>query len=151
MKSRVTLSLALTAAVLAVGCGKKGPAAGVKDVSGAKVQAKLIQNGQPFKPLPMEEVQVTFFEDGKDVKDRAESMGVYNAETGLAPIDGPTKKGIPAGKYRVTVRSQVYGGDNSNRFEKSFDVTNSPIVADVGPAEGQTFVIDLGRRSVTKQ
>ena len=48
--------------------------------------------------------------------------------------------------------SQIYGGgDGTDRFEETFGVEKTPLVAEVGSEEGQTFVIDLGTKTVTKQ
>lgn len=58
---------------------------------------------------------------------------------------------LPAGRYRVSLSSQIYSGDGTDRFADHFGPENSPLVAEVGAEEGQTFVIDLGRKTVTKQ
>jgi len=133
------------AALLAASCTGGG-----KDVRGAKVKGQLVQSGQPFKFLPQEEIIVSFTEE-KGGKDAIGSYAVVSPETGTFTIEGPTRHGIPAGKYRVSLSSQIYGGDGTNRFEATFDGDKTPLVADVGAEEGQTFVIDVAQKTVQKQ
>ena len=46
---------------------------------------------------------------------------------------------------------QVYGGDGTNRFEGVFGTQATPLAVDVGPEDGQTFVIDIGKRTARRQ
>jgi hypothetical protein len=143
---RVAAVAALLVAT-AVGCTSKntGPA-----VTGVKVNGQLLANGKAVKMLQGEEIQVTFFESGKPAEGRIESMATADPETGAFTIVGPHGKGIPAGKYKVCLRSQVYG-TNDDRLEEVFSMEATQLEVEVGPEEGQTFVIDLGKRTAKRQ
>ena len=76
-----------------------------------------------------------------------------NAGDGLIAFYGPGAQvsGLAPGKYRVTIESIAPGSEAGNRFSPTFDSDRTPLTADVGEEEGQTFVIDLARKTVTKQ
>jgi hypothetical protein len=76
-----------------------------------------------------------------DSKDGSFVFSAPNATAGL----------LPAGRYRVGVASQVYRGDGRNRFAPTFDEDRSPLVAEVGVEGEQTFLIDIAKRTVTRQ
>jgi hypothetical protein len=66
---------------------------------------------------------------------------------------GPHSPGgrLAPGKYRVSISSQTgQDGDGKGRFA-AFASDRSPLEAEVGPEEEQTFVIDIARKTVRKQ
>jgi hypothetical protein len=148
MKILRVAAVAFLLCAAAIGCKGKDAS---KEVKGVKVNGQLLANGKAVKMLPMEEIQVTFFEDGKPAEGRIESMAIADPATGTFTINGPSGKGIPAGRYRISLISEIYGGGGSNRFEEVFSMETSPLVVDVGPEEGQTIVIDLGKRTAKRQ
>jgi hypothetical protein len=112
----------------------------------------LLGNGRPVRLLPDEESIVSFTRDGP-----AGSL----ASRGASPIDpkdgsfafcapNTTAGLLPPGRYRVGVASQVHRGGRI-RFAPTFDQDRTPLVADAGPEEEQTFLIDVGKRTVTKR
>jgi hypothetical protein len=113
----------------------------------------LLDNGSPVQLLPNEEITVSFTRDGTadplaprgaspiDPKDGSFAFCAPNNTAGL----------LPPGRYRVGVASQVHRGDGRNRFAPTFDGDRTPLVADVGPGEEQTFLIDIGKKTVTKR
>ena len=70
---------------------------------------------------------------------------------GTFTVHGPTDKGIPPGTYMVAVRSEIYSGDGTNRFEDKYDIDNTTLTAEVGPEENQVFLIDMKAGTVQKQ
>lgn len=141
---------AVALGLFTLGCGKQEPLPpGVKDVSGAKITGKVLMNGKPVKLGEGEALMLTFYEDGKDPKDRVSSTGSAKAEDGSFAIDGPTKKGIPAGKYRVGLQFSSSG--TRDYFEPVFAVGRTPLVVDVGAEPKQSFVIDVGTRTTKKE
>ena len=147
MKLVRAAAVAAALCAAAAGCKEKAPA---NQVTGVKVNGQLVTNGKPLKMLPMEEIQVTFFEAGKAAEGRIESMTTADPETGAFTVVGPHNKGIPPGRYKVSLRSQVYGSDG-DRLEEVFGMENTRLEVDVGPEEGQTVVIDLGKRTARRQ
>lgn len=110
-----------------------------------KVKGVLLFNGKALKVLKDESIMVGFSKDG--IGTTAE----VKAEDATFEINGPTDDGIPPGTYKISVSSQIYGGDGRNRFEAMFDAQKTSLTADVGDANGQMFEIDLGKKTVTKK
>jgi hypothetical protein len=134
------------ATLVAAGCGKGG-------VRGVKVKGEVLQNGQPIKFLPSEEITVGFSREVEPGQQPFGAPAKVKPEDGTFTVDGPSGKGIPPGKYRIQLTSDIYGSDRGDRFEPLFDARakRPPLVADVGPEEGQTFVIDVGQWTVQKR
>jgi hypothetical protein len=133
----------LCAAFLLAGCGGKS------SVKGLKVEGKLLLNGQPLKFQPNEEITVSFAPadaGGKAVG----GSGAVKPEDGTFTLATTAGPGIPAGKYQIRVSSQIYGGDGKDRFADFFEEVG-PLAAEVAEKDGQTFIIDLGKKTVTKQ
>lgn len=142
---RVLLVIALVIAFGVAGCGKSdGP-------KGVTVRGRLVQSGQPLKVLPREEIMVGFSPEGAapDQVAHGASSDLVKPEDGSFVLTGRNKAGLPPGKYTVSLSSQVgYTGDN--RFEKLL-AGKPTLVVEVGPEEGQTFVIDVDKWTATKQ
>ncbi|MFO0808346.1 MAG: hypothetical protein U0746_06960 [Gemmataceae bacterium] len=139
--TRHQLGYGLLVVALAAGCGAPPPTG--KEVKGAKVAGVVLENGKPIKVLPNETIHVSFaMGDGPD---QIAAAGQVNVADGTFAIDGPTKQGLPPGKYRVTVAGNCYDLEQSNRFEPLFNSTRRKLYADVGPEEGQRFEIDVGK------
>jgi hypothetical protein len=51
----------------------------------------------------------------------------------------------------VTIHGEYSSGEGENRFESLFPDGKSPFVAEVTDQEDQTFVIDIGKKTITKQ
>src|SRR5262245_56491667 len=134
----------LGVACLVTGCGPG-------EVRGAKLKGQVLMNGQPLKPLPGERVSVTFerVEPGAD-KQVIMSSGRMQQD-GTFTIEGQTKKGTPPGKYTVTIHGESSSGEREDRFKHLFPSGKSPFVAEVTDQEGQTFVIDVGTKTITKK
>jgi hypothetical protein len=145
----IRLSFLGAAAALLAGCSKGNSEGG----PGARVRGQLLDNGRPVRLLPNEEIIVSFSRDGAagplaprgaspiDSKDGSFAFCAPNTTAGL----------LPPGRYRVGIVSQVYRGDGRNRFAPTFDEDRTALVADVGPEEEQTFHIDIGKKTVTRQ
>jgi hypothetical protein len=140
----VALCSWLGLACLLTGCG---PA----EVRGAKLKGQLQKNGQPLKPLPGERVWVTFERaesgNGQQVIMTAGQM----QKDGTFTLEGQEKKGTPPGQYKVTIHGEFSSGEGEDRFVNDFSEGKSPLVAEVADQEGQSFVIDVGKKTITKQ
>jgi hypothetical protein len=122
-----------------------------KEVRGVAVRGVLTQNGKPLKLLPDERIHVSFVDAHEAGEDRVASLAEFNPEDGTFVVNGPTGHGLPPGTYKVGIASDIEGGDGTNRFGESFDMSVTPLRAAVGPEEGQTFEVDLGTKKVTKK
>jgi hypothetical protein len=138
----VAVAVALGAGLL-VGCGPS-------PVRGVKVEGQVVVDGKPLKPLPGEHVWVTF--------ERTEGWGGNPVIMTAAPmqkdgtfvLEGQEKNGTPPGRYTVRLHAE-YSGDGEDRFANLFPNGQSPFVAEVTDAAGQSFVIDVMKKTVSKQ
>jgi hypothetical protein len=131
------------AGVLAVaGCG-----GGVKGVT---FKGQVLHNGKPIQVLPQEEIQVGFSVDTPGAQQPKGALTKVEPADGSFTITGLDGKGIPPGKYRVVVSSQLYQ-QSQDRFEALFTERLPPLIVEVGPEPGQHFTIDIGTRTVTKR
>jgi hypothetical protein len=106
-------------------------------------------NGQPLKFLPQEEIVVSFSPADAGAK-AGGATGPVKAEDGTFTVATPQGQGLSPGKYQIRVSSQIYGGDGKDRFAEFFEEAG-PLAAEVADKDGQTFIIDLGKKTVTKQ
>ncbi|MCI0701927.1 MAG: hypothetical protein L0241_12670 [Planctomycetia bacterium] len=129
-------------ACLLTGCGPK-------EVRGVKLKGKVLKDGQPLKPLPGEQVWVTFEREpvGSQVIMTAGQM----QKDGTFTLEGQEKKGTPPGKYTVTIHGEYSSDEGENRFESLFPEGKSSLVVEVTDQEDQNFVIDVGKMTITKQ
>jgi hypothetical protein len=140
------------AAVLAAGCGQKGTGAYGK--TGARVRGQLVNNGQPVKPQPGEDVIVSFSLPGTTDPLAPRGSSPIDPKDGSFGFASPTGNVglLPPGQYRVSISSQIGGGgEGKNRYSPTFDLDRTPLVADIGPEPEQNFVIDIGKKTVTKR
>jgi hypothetical protein len=73
-----------------------------------------------------------------------------NAADGTFTVTGRNNTGVPPGRYRVSLSSQV-GYGNVDRFEKLFDGKKPPLIVEISPGEAQAVVIDVDNWTVTKE
>jgi hypothetical protein len=139
------VAVCCVAALVVVGCSKASP-------KYATVQGRVVHNGEPLKLLANEEITV-----GLSAADAVPGQGGIGAnaplksDDGTFSVSGRDHKGIPPGKYHVSLSSQVGYGEAGDRFAKLFDGKKPPLIAEVGPEDGQVFVIDIGKWTVAKQ
>lgn len=141
------LAMGLLAAGLLVtllpACGGSGP----KVVA---VKGKLLNNGQPVKPAgptpPGDPgVKIELFTLKPD-----NTLGEsFNAA--VTPADGTftvpgAGKGIPPGKYRVSVHVGAYGMPDALKGEFSRD--RSPLTVTI-PDKAASLTVDVGKKAVT--
>jgi hypothetical protein len=136
-------------AALVTGCGSKSSPTNpyLRDVSGVVVKGQVLQNGRPLKVSKDEVIHVAFI---STTDKQVASPSEFKPEDASFVVKGPTGKGLPAGKYKISIASDRYDG-GENRFQEVFDAAVTPLSAEVGTEEGQTFVIDIATRSVTKK
>jgi hypothetical protein len=141
---RVVVCSLLGAAGLLIGCGPG-------EVRGAKLKGQVLKNGQPLKPLPGEHVWVTFEHVESGAGKRVLMTSGQMQKDGTFALVGQENKGTPPGQYMVTIHGEYSSGEGENRFESLFPEGKSPFVAEVTDQEDQHFVIDIGKKTITKQ
>src|SRR5262249_32673250 len=129
--SRLSL-LAACCLVLCAGCGEQR----------MNTKGQVLKGGSPFTVPADDFVRVTFvpvMEDGSNpltcyIADYDNAKGTFTAL-------GPDLKGIPRGKYRITVSHERQKKD---LLEGAFDLTRSPFVFEIS-SRSQQVVIDLDK------
>jgi hypothetical protein len=137
------VGLLVCIAGLLAGCGPR-------EVRGVKFKGQLLKDGQPVAPQRDEQTVMVLFE-------RLEPPGPPNIRTGgqlqkdgTFTVEGQVAKGTPPGKYAVWISAEMRG-DAESRFAPLFTSGTSPFIADVTEEDNQHFVIDIGKKTVTKQ
>ena len=134
---------------LGVACVLTG--CGPGEVRGAKLKGQVLMNGQPLKARPGERVWVTF----EHVESGAGKPVIMTAgqvqQDGTFTIPGQLKKGTPPGRYTVTIHGEYPSGEGENRFAHLAPDGKSLFAVDVTDQDDQVFVIDVGKKTITKQ
>ncbi len=136
-----TLIAMLVGLVALTGCGDSGV---------HKVRGKLLYNGQPYQLIKDEQLQITFSgktQDGKSITGGAK----FNEADSTFVVEGPKGEGIPPGTYKIGVTSSIYGPKDVNRLGETFEIRNTPLTYQVTEEPDQKIVVDLDKKSVTRQ
>jgi hypothetical protein len=122
-------SIFLLIAMFACGCGRDGR---------IRAQGQLIKNGAPFKLGEAEGMRIVFVpvDAGESTFDTY--VAVFAAD-GSFTVTGKDGKGLPPGKYRVTVEHLKKKED---LFQGAFSGKNTPIVREVTNSSNK-IIIDL--------
>ena len=128
---------------LSAGCGPK-------EIRGAKLKGQLVKDGQPLAPEKGERAVSVIFERVEPASTPAIRSGGRVQKDGTFTIEGQMEKGTPPGKYEVRISAEM-SGDAENRFAPLFADGRTPFVADVTDDENQFFVIDVGKKTITKR
>jgi hypothetical protein len=128
----------LSFALLLVGCGAPPD-------DSIPVRGKLTNNGQPLavqgRDLGLGYVELHFYrmnDDGSVDKDPADAAV---EESGEFTVRGRDGRGLPPGKYKITVRQLDPAPDN-DKLGGRFNLENTPLVREVTDEE---ILIDLSR------
>jgi len=142
--------LGYAAVLIAAGCGTRSSVIGE---TGARVKGRLLDNGQPIRIRPGEDVVVSFAPP--DLADVTSTRGAASIDPkdGTFTFFGANMVGglLAPGRYRVSVSSRTSADDNRDRFAATWGIDRSPLIAEVGTEPEQTFVIDIGKKTVTRQ
>jgi len=141
--SPLMLTVAWLVLLLGVGCQetkKKYP-----------LQGRLMENGAPLQvktaglPPGDKGIQVNFHQMGEGGNKEVFPATVNPADATFT-VPGLDGKGVPPGKYRVSVSLGAFG--TPDKFKDVFGPTKSPLTCDV-PLTGKTIVIDVGTKKLT--
>lgn len=141
MPLRRTLAFSLLAMLsLWLGCSGGEPR--------TKVSGKVLDRGQPLalRGADFEEgaagVEVTFYRldsAGKVAKESV-SYGTRVGKDGSFTLDGPDGKGLPIGKFLVTLRRT--GGSGPDPLEAKFSAAATPF-REIEVAQGKEVLLDI--------
>jgi hypothetical protein len=118
-----------------------------------KPKGRLMKNGEPFVPADNEVVHVALFpvKDAKVAAPAAAPEGAareagsfpanFNREDGTFRVTGMDGRGMPPGKYRVTVQVMK---NKKDVLKGAFGAQNSPLVHDID-SSSQELTVDLAK------
>lgn len=104
---------------------------------------RIVKGGVPFTVPEKEYVRVTFFPVTADGKPPANSYASrFKGSAGTFRAVGRDGKGIPPGKYRISVEHEAKRKDE---FRGTFDGDRSPFVFDID-SKTKDILIDLDKK-----
>lgn len=136
----------LVAALFAVGCGSGSDPT-------VAVSGSVVKGGKPFtfatQGLPPGDPGFRLAFHGPDGAGAETNFATFNPNDGSFTVPGPKRKGLKAGKYRVSVEKGAMGA--ADEFKNVFSKDRSPLTAEVPAAGSAAFEIDLDKKAVTKK
>jgi hypothetical protein len=130
MRRTVAFALIAGVAALVAGCGP----------TMLKSRGRLVKGGEPFKPGEGEIVRIAFVpapNGAEPIKDYY--VAEFNKTDGSFQVAGKDGRGMPPGKYRITVTHEVKRHDVLNG---AFDEDNTPFVQEMTTSTPE-LVLDL--------
>jgi hypothetical protein len=128
---RMTMLLVVLLLVLAAGCGPPR----------VKAKGRLVNNGEPYRVEETDIVHMAFTPTEGSAGHEGNYVAEFNRKDSTFQVLGKEGRGLPPGKYRITV--QV----NRNRkdiLKGAFGADKSPFVQDITDA-GSEIVLDVGK------
>jgi hypothetical protein len=118
----VLSAFCVLALVVASGCGSSAKPYHVK--------GKLTNNGKSPLPDPKGGITITFLPLDPDAK-KVTYAGAFNGDDNSYEVYAPDGKGIPKGKYKVTLNMMAPGSPVADKINDQFSPSKSPIEVDV--------------------
>lgn len=153
---------ALLAVLALSGCGSSNR---------VHVEGVLLKGGAAFKPPEGASNQVVFVamdvqdDSGKSVKSNEPYAAIFHPEDATFEVPGPEGRGIPPGKYRVSVtqkyrtkhtvdqpkkRGEPAINRDTDLLKDRFSPTDSPIIVEVPASEKLTIDLDRPQGSPSR-
>jgi len=122
-------------------------AAGCREKPGVKVEGKLVKGGKAYSLPAQESLSLSF--TGKTIY-----PANVNIADGTFTVDGPTGKGIPPGKYTISINRATSGTDpaslaKSAELSREFTSINGKEV-EITAGTSPKLTIDIGAGTITQ-
>jgi hypothetical protein len=115
--------------------------AGCGGSSGLKAKGRVVKNGQPLALSKGEGLRIIFAPQASPDERHYDSYAAaFSSDNGTFEVMGKDGKGMPAGKYRVSLELLQKKED---QFRGKLSGKNSPIVLDVTRENSRDLLIDL--------
>jgi len=125
--------------------------AGCGGSKGTQVSGTLMKNDKPYIPPENGAASIQFVPMATDGKMRP-GTGQADPKTGAFTLQGAVpKEGLVPGKYKVVVLGVVSGQYGKDLFDNAFSPEKTPLTYEVTTDANQQIIIDLGKKTVTKQ
>jgi hypothetical protein len=139
---RRAYALLLIVLLLGSGCGRGRE-------SGPKVIGRLLIDGQPCRPVSVYDFDVKFL----TVEGAGTDKRSYLAEVqpdGSFTLNGSMGKGIPVGRYKVSITGKVLGEDGkpTGRYLSQFTDGATPLEVEIVDRTRE-ITIDLAKKTAT--
>ena len=131
----VLSALCMLALVLASGCGGAAKP--------YQVKGKLTNAGKPPLPDPKAGLTIVFLPLDPNAR-KVTYTAAFNGDDNTYEVFAPDGKGIPAGKYKVTLTMMAPGYTGEAKFNDQFSSANSKIEVDV-TGDNPNLDIDLSK------
>ena len=124
----------------ACGCGSNSE-------SGPKLTGRVLVDGKACRPASLFEFDVKFIADQGDSPIKKSYLAVVQ-EDGTFTVHGSTGKGIPPGKYRVSISGPILdsAGKTSRKYMAAYTDKTIPLEIQITD-NSKDVVIDLERKT----
>ena len=148
VKRILSIRAVLAAAIVLTGLTVTGCESGPTP----KPQGKILMNGQPFLVTKGVTFQLVF--TGGDGGQKIASQADVHPD-GTFIVNGPSNKGLPTGKYRITATcTNPYAEDPQSRGDQFrgvyADPATTPFTVEIAGSKPPPIIIDVGKRTVAR-
>jgi len=125
--------------VLGAGCARESE-------SGPKLTGRVIINDQPCRPASLYDFDVKFVSAGEGAVKKSYVAEVH--EDGTFTVSGSIGKGIPVGRYKVSVIGPVLdvGGKPTRKYAAAYTDKATPLEVEITESSRE-LVIDLEKKT----
>jgi hypothetical protein len=127
MRALVLVSIGLLIGLFALGCGGKR----------FNTKGRIILGGEPFLTKDNESMRLYFSPIDESGTANESYAAEYNGEEGTFTVVGKDRKGLPPGKYRISIQLMAGGED---LFQNRLAGLKSPFTCEIADASTEVTV-----------
>jgi hypothetical protein len=127
MRTLFLVSIGLLIGLFALGCGERR----------FNTKGRIILDGEPFVTKENESVRIFFLPMDESGAAKESYAAEYNGVEGTFTVVGKDRKGLPPGKYRISIQLYARGGD---LFKNRLAGLKSPFTCEVADAKTEVTV-----------
>jgi hypothetical protein len=114
-----------------------------------RVSGQLMKDGKPYTTRLQGNEPETFAVDFVGtINERHYVFPATITEGGAFRVDGPDRRGIPRGQYKITVLHSGFLGAGGDRFQARYSADKTPLVVDL--KQNTRLTVDVGAGTVTQ-
>jgi hypothetical protein len=114
-----------------------------------RVSGQLVKDGKPYTAkLEGKEPETFGIDFVGTVKDRHYVFPATMSASGAFRVEGPDRRGIPRGQYKIAVVHSGYMGAGGDRFGARYAAEKTPLVVDL--TQNTRLTVDVGAGTVAK-
>jgi hypothetical protein len=118
-------------------------------IKGVPIKGKVVKNGQVVK-LQAGDTLVMYFVSAEEGR-RIRSLAIYKPADGTFECTGPTRQGVPQGKYKIELYPSKADAPPyvDYLFNGEFKGEKSPLEITCTESNSQNLLVDVGTKTVT--